>query len=80
MMFSKIDVPTNVVAEKNLYDGTGKLQSLKVPKNTKGRVIDGWAWGLHKYILVKFDNGVRWEFGDARHPLISWKGCVKFVE
>ena len=77
--FNKNQVATNVVAEKNLYNGTGKQQKLIVQSGMRGRVIDAWEWNSHKYIIVEFDNGVRLDFGDSSHPLISWKGFICFT-
>ena len=78
-MFQKDQVPPRLVAEKNLYDGVGKQQRMIVQSGTKGKVIDGWEWGPHKYIMVEFSNGVKLEFADSRHPLISWKGFIRFT-
>ncbi len=77
--FNKDQVASKVVAEKNLYNGTGKQQRLIVQSGMQGRVIDGWTWGPHKYIMVEFSNGVKLEFADSRHPLISWKGFICFT-
>ncbi len=77
--FNKYQVATKVVAEKNLYSGTGKQQKLIVPGDMQGRVVDAWEENLHKYIIVEFNNGVKQQYGDARHPLISWKGFIRFT-
>lgn len=72
-------VATKVVAEKNLYSGTGKQQKLIVESGMRGRVIDTWKEELHYYIIVEFDNGVKQQYADARHPLIPWKGFICFT-
>lgn len=77
--FTKYQVATKVVAEKNLYSGTGKQQKLIVQSGMRGRVVDAWEWELHNYIIVEFDNGVKQQYGDARHPLIPWKGFICFT-
>lgn len=77
--FDRDQVAIKVVAEKNLYSGTGKQQRLIVPGGVQGKVIDAWEWNTHKYIVVEFDNGVKQQYGDARHPLIPWKGCIRFI-
>ena len=65
-----------VIALKNIYDGIGKKMTLLVPRGTKGKVIDRYEWGPHRYIIVRFSNRKVVEFGDEGHPLISYKGFV----
>lgn len=51
--------------------------TLEVPVGMMGAIVDRYVWGPHKYIIVKFSNGVEMTFGDATHPLISYRGFVE---
>jgi len=68
-----------VTALKNIYDGTGKDMKLLVPEGMKGQVIDRYEWGPHRYVIVRFTNKQEMEFGDERHPLISYKGFLEVI-
>lgn len=68
---------SEVVAVKNIYDGTGKNMKMLVPKGMKGKVTDRYVWGPHKYIVVRFNNKKEMEFGDDCHPLISYKKVIE---
>ena len=65
-----------VIALKNIYDGTGKDMKLLVPKDMIGEIVNRYEWGPHKYIIVRFENGYKEEFGDESHPLISYKRFI----
>ncbi len=67
----------NLVTVKNIYEGSGKNMKMLVPKGTKGKVVDKYSWGPHRYIVVQFTNKETMEFGDESHPLISYK---RFIE
>ena len=68
-----------VVSIKNIYDYIGTQTKLIVPKGTKGRVVGKYEWGPHKYIVVRFSNKKKLEFGDESHPLISYKGYIEGI-
>lgn len=52
-------------------------QMPSVPFGTYGKVIDKYEYFDRRYIVVEFDNGVRMDFGEESHPLISYKGWLK---
>jgi hypothetical protein len=64
-------------AIKNIYDGYGSNMKMLVPIGMKGKVIDNYVWGPHRYIVVEFENAQQMEFGDSDHPLISYKRYIK---
>ena len=71
----------NIVALKDIKnaDPDGKLY-VAVPWGTEGTIVDRYVWGPHQYVVAEFTNGVRMEFGDASHPLISYKGKIRIYE
>lgn len=69
----------DVVAAKNIYLGTGKDMQLLALAGTKGKVVNKYEWGPHKYVVVQFANKKQIEFGDETHPLVSYKGFIRVV-
>lgn len=51
-----------------------------VPWGTYGTAFDKYEYQGQRYILVKFDNDRFLAFGDANHPLISYKNWIRIVE
>lgn len=65
-----------VVALREMINSDGS----KIPWGTEGEIVDRYVYGPHRYVVVKFENGVVRDFGDETHPLISYKGCIKIYE
>lgn len=50
-----------------------------VPFGTKGTVVDKYVYMGQRYIVVRFETGDVLDFGEASHPLISYKSRIKFI-